>query len=69
MGHVYLLTAGSGEDGDDWCVLAIYSTHRVALKAKRHYERPRFLPGGKTFTTKAKIEKWPIDSLTLLEEG
>jgi hypothetical protein len=38
---VWVLSKGSGEDGDEWALLGIYSSQENAIAARSIYERPR----------------------------
>ena len=58
---VYLLTTGSGFDGDEWGVEGIYSTRSLAEIAKDWYERPRLRKDGSTYTFEAQIEEWEVN--------
>lgn len=57
---VWLLTSGSGLDGDEWSVHSIYATEQEALAAKVEHEHLRSRPDGSTYHYDANIEEWPI---------
>jgi hypothetical protein len=58
---VWLVTTGSGEDGDEWDVVSIHSTQSGAEQAKAAYETPQTRPDGSTYSFDAHIEEWFID--------
>lgn len=60
---VFLLTTGSGDDGDDWVVEGIYSAREKADRAKVDFEAKRhFRPDGSFYQLSAnEIEVWPLD--------
>lgn len=45
---VYLLTTGTGADGNEWQVLDIFKSEKIAKEAKTKYEY------------EAQIEKWLV---------
>lgn len=55
---VFLVTHGSGEDGDAWSVLAIFSTREAAEQYLHDHNlhRPRWASLG------TEIEEWPLDN-------
>lgn len=57
---VWLLTTGSGADGDEWNVQDIYSTYEGALAGKTEYEQPRYRNDKSTYHYDANIEEWEI---------
>ena len=61
MTNVYLLTTGSGADGDEWHVLGIYTNKQRANVAKSHHERARSRADGSMFSYEANIELWPLN--------
>lgn len=38
---VWVVTSGSGDDGDEWRVEGIYPKEQLAIDAKARYEAPR----------------------------
>lgn len=59
---IWLLTVGTGDDGDEWDVISIHKTEEGAKKAKKEYEKPRERPDGSFYTFNANIEKWDINN-------
>ena len=59
---VYLLTTGSGDDGDEWRVLSIHATRKLAERAKEGYEMLRVRGDGSTYSFDAAIEEWPVEA-------
>jgi hypothetical protein len=61
---VYLLTAGSGDDGDEWSLISIHRTKEGAEEAKKDYEKVRYSnkPGHNyTYHFEANdIEEWEV---------
>jgi hypothetical protein len=57
---VYLVTTGTGCDGDEWNVRSIHKTKEGAETAKELYERPRYRFNGSTYIFKATIEEWEL---------
>lgn len=58
---VFLLTAGSGEDGDEWEIISIHMTKNGAKRAKRSYSRPRKRPDGSLYSYDAEVEEWEVE--------
>lgn len=58
---VWLLTCGTGEDGDEWSVLGIYTTQEFAVAAKQRYERPRSRFDGSIYCFDGNVEEWELD--------
>lgn len=58
---VYLLTTGSGADGDEWEVKGIYSTLEKGEQAKKAYHEAtgRYAD--------VNLEKWEVDPLSVKE--
>lgn len=59
---VWLLTTGSGFDGDEWGVESIHKTYEGALVAKKEYEKPRTRKDGSTYFFEAQIEEWKLNA-------
>lgn len=57
---IFLLTTGSGDDGDEWNVESIHATSAGAVHAKEEYERPRSRGDGSTYSLTASIEEWKL---------
>ncbi len=60
MQYVYLLTTGTGEDGNEWSVESIHATLESAELHKKKYEMPRFRGDGSSYVLEANIEKWEV---------
>lgn len=60
MKYVWLLTTGSGQDGDEWNVESIHASLPGAELAKAEYERPQVRPDGSVFHHEAQIEVWEV---------
>lgn len=63
LGHghtVWLLTTGSGADGDEWHVESIHATERGAAAALAAYQAPQTRPDGSKYIRDAHIEEWPL---------
>ncbi len=58
---VWLLTTGSGFDGDEWGVISIHATEEGAKEAKAKHESPRIRPDGSTYFFEANIEQWSLE--------
>lgn len=58
---VFLLTTGSGQDGDEWNVESIHATPVGVAHAKQKYERPRSREDGSTYSLTASIEEWKLE--------
>jgi hypothetical protein len=54
--NVWLVTSGSGEDGDEWCVHSIHSTKKGAT------ERASFLNQLRRFVSSYTVEQWEVDA-------
>lgn len=67
--RVFLVTSGSGEDGDEWFVHSIHSTSEFAENAKNYYNRERKNLDGTTYHYDAVVEEWPIDEFDLIDES
>ena len=61
MKKVWLLTTGTGQDGDEWYVESIHSTLEKAKLAKEEYERPRQNDYGHSYILEADIEEWDVN--------
>lgn len=64
MGHaksVWLLTTGTGTDGDEWNVESIHATEEGAEKAKAEYQKPQKRANGTEYIRDANIEEWPFE--------
>lgn len=59
-GVVWLLTSGTGADGDEWQVHSIHASEEGAVRAKAEYEKLRTRPDGSTYSFAANIEKWVV---------
>ena len=60
MATVWLVTSGSGSDGDEWDVVSIHATPEGAEAAKQAYEAPRPRLDGSTYSLRAQIEEWEL---------
>lgn len=60
MKKVYLLTSGTGYDGDEWAVHSIHSTRESAEEAKVAYEAPRSRNDGTFYSFDAQVEEWDL---------
>ena len=60
MKKVWLLTTGSGADGDEWNVESIHATEESARKAKEQHEQPKTRKDGSTYFFEASIEEWDV---------
>lgn len=60
MATLYVLTDGSGEDGDEVCWLGIYTTYELAEQARKRYRQKRIRPDGTWYRPgdRAEIEEW-----------
>ena len=61
MNKIYLLTTGSGDDGDEWSVLSIHRTKEGAELAEVKYEAPRERRDGSTYCYVAAVEEWDVE--------
>lgn len=63
MRSVFLLTKGDGSDGDEWHVIAIYSTRDRADRAKVDYDTEKhYRPDGTYYyRISNEIEEWSVD--------
>ena len=69
-GKVWLVTSGSGSDGDEWQVSSIHASKESAERAKKEYERPRKRSDGSTYNFDAnEIEEWDVVGLPEGGEG
>ncbi len=59
--YVFLVTTGSGDDGDEWNVESIHSTYKLAEKARDHYQRPQYRKDGSVYNLDADIEEWSVE--------
>lgn len=57
---VWMLTTGSGQDGDEWNVESIHSTEDGAQRALELYQEPQQNIRGGTYVRDAQIEEWEI---------
>ena len=57
---VWLLTTGTGADGDEWKVESIHATEAGAEKAKAKYQQPQKRADGSEYIRDADIEEWPL---------
>ena len=60
MKKVYLVTTGTGQDGDEWGLISVHSTKEGALYHEQFYERDRYRPDGSTYNYEADIEEWEV---------
>lgn len=60
MKKVWLLTTGSGADGDGWLVQSIHISEDSAIKAKTEYEKPKTRDDGSTYFFEAEVEEWDV---------
>jgi len=58
---VWLLTSGTGEDGDEWYVISIHRTREGAQKAKQGYKKSKRRTNGTSYSFDSNIEKWEIN--------
>ena len=58
---VYLLTNGTGEDGNEWDVNSIHATKPGAEKAKEYYERKQYRDNGSWYCHESQIEEWDVE--------
>ena len=61
MDKIYLVTTGSGSDGDEWGVISIHRTKEGAERAEATYEAPRERRDGSTYNHDAEVEEWDVD--------
>jgi hypothetical protein len=59
-GIIYLLTTGSGADGDEWGVESVHRTREGAERAKAKYEAPRERRDESTYHFNAEVEEWEV---------
>lgn len=57
---VYLLTTGTGHDGDEWNVESIHRSKEGAERAKEEYEKPRRRQDGSTYRLESQVEEWEL---------
>jgi hypothetical protein len=60
MSKIWLLTSGSGADGDEWNVESVHRTKEGAEAAEKVYEAPRPRSDGSTYTFDAEVEEWEL---------
>lgn len=60
-GHVWLLTTGTGADGDEWSVKSIHATPESAERALARYQTPQKRTNDSTYVRDATVEKWEVD--------
>ena len=60
MNNIWLLTSGSGADGDEWSVISIHRTKEGAELAEKQYEAPRERWDGSTYCSDAEVEEWDV---------
>lgn len=60
MRTVYLLTTGSGDDGDEWHVESIHDSREGAEAAKAEWEKPVSRGDGTSYCRQACVEEWPM---------
>jgi len=58
---VWLLTTGTGNDGDEWQVESIHATETGANMAKAEYQKPQKDIYGNDYIREANIEEWPLE--------
>jgi len=63
---VFILTTGSGSDGDEWDVISLHATRKSAELAKNKYEAPRPRNDGSTYSFDAQIEEWKVEDYSLI---
>ena len=61
MDKIYLLTSGSGWDGDEWHVISVHRTKEGAERAEKIYEAPRPRGDGSTYTFDSEVEEWELN--------
>lgn len=59
--NVWMVTTGTGEDGDEWKVESVHATADGAERAKADYEKPRKRHDGSTYVLEANVEEWPLE--------
>ena len=59
---VWLLTEGSGSDGDEWGVISIHATKEGAILAKEKYEKNHRRADGSVYHYDANIEEWELEA-------
>jgi hypothetical protein len=57
---VYLLTTGSGADGDEWGLISVHASKQSAMNAEQFYERDRYRDNGTIYNHEAEIEEWEV---------
>jgi hypothetical protein len=57
---VWLLTTGSGKDGDEWHLESVHDSERSAKIAKAKYEEPRYRKDGSLYKLDAQIEEHEV---------
>jgi len=60
MDKIWLLTSGSGADGDEWGVISIHRTKEGAEQAEKVYEAPRPRADGSTYVFDGEVEEWDV---------
>lgn len=60
---VWLLTTGTGTDGDEWYVESIHETQAGAEIAKAKFQQPNKRPDGSEYIRDANIEEWSLEEL------
>jgi len=58
---VWLLTTGTGQDGDEWSVEGIYSTKEKAELAKKRFQVPPNSVDGYEYVDDYEVEEWDVD--------
>lgn len=59
--RVWLLTTGTGADGDEWNVESIHATEPGAQMALERYQQPQRRHDGSTYVRDANIEEWEVE--------
>jgi hypothetical protein len=58
--YVWLLTEGTGMEGDAWGVLGVYETEEAAEDAKAVHMQPQSRHDGTTYVRQCGVEQWSI---------
>lgn len=58
---VWMVTTGTGQDGDEWNVQSVHATVDGANLAKAEYEKPQKRSDGSSYVLEATIEEWPLE--------
>ena len=61
MNIVWLLTTGTGQDGDEWDVKSIHANEASAKRALAKYQEPQTRADRSTYIRDALIEEWVVE--------